>query len=181
MSSGTQKIKACVIGGPGSLGSHVCGRSGNLDRLGDTRIWRLSRSSSRMSGHRKRLHKCLSVDCRLVHCGIASLHRIRGASFFPSSIATSYITFPKIALAHNKDRGVALNYGSRNKEYAFPDACRYFGMRRFRKTPFTSTSNGKYEQIRKSSALTLSMQERGVLLNSVLWSSSNRPKGTIGI
>ena len=179
MSSSAQNIKACVIGGPGSLGSHVCKRSGNLARLGNTRLRRLSRSRCRMSDHYKRLHKYCSVECGLVHCRIASPHRIRGANFFPSSHATINIIFPKIAIAHKKDIGMALNYGSRYKEYGFRDACKYFGMLRCRKSLFMSTANGKYEQSRKSSALVLPMQKRGVLLTSARWSHSNRPKGTI--
>ena len=77
-----------------------------------------------MSDHYKRLHKYHSVECGLVHCRIASPHRIRGANFFPSSHATSYITFPKIAIVYKKDLGMALNYGSFNKEYGFRDACK---------------------------------------------------------
>ena len=181
MSSSAQNIKACVIGGSGFLGSHVCERSSNLTRLGNTRLRRLSRSRCRMSDLYKRLHKYHSVECVLVHCRIASPHRIRGANFFPSSHATTNITFPNIAIAYKKDLGLALDYGSRYKEYGFRDACKYFGMLRFRKSPFMSTANGKYEQSRSSSALFLPMQKRGVRLSSARRSLSNRPKGTIRI
>ena len=181
MNSRAQKVKAWVIGGSGFLGSHVCERSSNLTRLSNTRLRRISRSGQRMSDHHKSLHKCRSVDCGLVHCRNASPHRIRGANFFPSSNATSNITFPKIAIVYKKDLGVALDYGSRHKEYGVRDVCKYFGMLRLRKSPFTSTATGKYEQSRKSSALVLPMQKRGVLLTSARWSSSNRPKGTIRI
>ena len=181
MSSSAQNIKACVIGGSGFLGSHVCERSSNLTRLGNTRLRRLSRSRCRMSDHYKRLDKYRSVECVLVHCRIASPHRIRGANFFPSSHAKSNITFPKIAKAYKKDLGLALDYGSPYKEYGFRDACKYFGMLRCRKSLFMSTANGKYEQNRNSSALILPMQKRGVLLTSARWSPSNRPKGTVRI
>ena len=181
MNSSAQNIKACVIGGSGFLGSHVCERNSNLTRLSNTRLRRISRSAQRMSDHHKRLHKCSSVDCDLVHCRIASPHRIRGANFFPSSNATSNITFPKIAIVSKKDLSLALDYGSRHKEYDVRDVCKYFGMLRLRKSPFTSTATGKYEQSRKSSALVLPMQKSGVLLTSARWSSSNRPKGTIRI
>ena len=181
MSSSAQNIKAFVIGGSGFTGSHVCGRSGNLTHLGTTKLRRFSRIKRRKSRHHTRLHKCRSVDCGLVHGGITSGHRIRGTTFFPSPIATSYITFPKIAIVYKKDLGIALNYGSRYKENGFRDACKYNTMRRLRKSPLTSTANGKYEQSRKSSALILPMQKRGVLLTSARWSSSNRPKGTIRV
>ena len=181
MSSSAQKIKACLIGGSGFPQSQVCERSSNSTRLGNTRLLRLSRSRCRMSDHYKRLHKYRSVECGLVQCRIASPHRIRGGNFFPSSNATSNIIFPKIAIVYKKDLGVALDYGSRYKEYGFRDVCKYFGMLRLRKSPFTSTATGKYEQSRKSSALVLPMQKRGVLLTSARWSSSNRPKGTIRI
>ena len=181
MSSSAQYIKACVIGGSGFLGAHVCGRSGHLTHLGTTKLRRLSRSWCRMSDDYKRLHKYRSVECGLVQCRIASPHRIRGANFFPSSHAKSNITFPKIAKAYKKDLGLALDYGSRYKEYGFRDACKYFGMLRCRKSLFMSTTNGKYEQSRNSSALILPMQKRGVLLTSARWSPSNRPKGTARI
>ena len=181
MSSSARSIKACVIGGSGFLGSHVCGRSGNLTHLGTTKLRRLSRINRRKSRHHKRLHKCHSVDRGLVHGAIASGHRIRGTTFFPSPIATSYITFPKIAIVYKKDLGMTLNYGSRYKEYGFRDACKYNAMRRLRKSHFTSTAKDKYEQCRKSSALILPMQKRGVLLTSARWRHSNRPKGTIRI
>ena len=181
MSSSAQKIKACLIGGSGFPQSQVCERSSNSTRLGNTRLLRLSRSRCRMSDHYKRLHKYRSVECGLVQCRIASPHRIRGGNFFPSSNATSNIIFPKIAIVYKKDLGLALDYGSRYKEYCFRDVCKYFGMLRLRKSPFTSTATGKYEQSRKSSALVLPMQKRGVLLTSARWSSSNRPKGTIRI
>ncbi len=179
MSSSAQNIKAFVIGGSGFLGSHVCGRSGNLTHLGTTKLRRLSRINRRKCGHHTRMHKCRSVNCGIVHCGIASGHRIRGTTFFPSPNATSYITFPKIAIVYKKDLGIALNYGSRYKENGFRDACKYNTMRRFRKSPFTSTAKDKYEKCRKSSSLILPMQKRGVLLSSARWSLSNRPKGTI--
>ena len=166
MSSSAQKIKACLIGGSGFPQSQVCERSSNSTRLGNTRLLRLSRSRCRMSDHYKRLHKYRSVECGLVQCRIASPHRIRGANFFPSSHATTNITFPNIAIAYKKDLGLALDYGSRYKEYCFRDVCKYFGMLRLRKSPFTSTATGKYEQSRKSSALVLPMQKRGVLLTS---------------
>ena len=166
MSSSAQKIKACLIGGSGFPQSQVCERSSNSTRLGNTRLLRLSRSRCRMSDHYKRLHKYRSVECGLVQCRIASPHRIRGGNFFPSSNATSNIIFPKIAIVYKKDLGLALDYGSRYKEYGFRDACKYFGMLRLRKSPFTSTATGKYEQSRKSSALVLPMQKRGVLLTS---------------
>ena len=166
MSSSAQKIKACLIGGSGFPQSQVCERSSNSTRLGNTRLLRLSRSRCRMSDHYKRLHKYRSVECGLVQCRIASPHRIRGGNFFPSSNATSNIIFPKIAIVYKKDLGLALDYGSRYKEYCFRDVCKYFGMLRLRKSPFTSTATGKYEQSRKSSALVLPMQKRGVLLTS---------------
>ena len=166
MSSSAQKIKACLIGGSGFPQSQVCERSSNSTRLGNTRLLRLSRSRCRMSDHYKRLHKYRSVECGLVQCRIASPHRIRGGNFFPSSSATSNIIFPKIAIVYKKDLGLALDYGSRYKEYCFRDVCKYFGMLRLRKSPFTSTATGKYEQSRKSSALVLPMQKRGVLLTS---------------
>ena len=181
MNSSAQNMKVCVLGGSGFLGSHVCERSSNLTRLGNTRLRRLSRSWCRMSDDYKRLHKYRSVECGLVQCRIASPHRIRGANFFPSSQPTSNITFPKIAKAYKKDLGLALDYGSRYKEYGFRDACKYFGMLRCRKSLFMSTTNGKYEQSRNSSALILPMQKRGVLLTSARWSPSNRPKGTVRI
>ena len=181
MSSSAQNIKACVLGGSGFLQSQVCERSSNLTRLGNTRLRRLSRSWCRMSDDYKRLHKYRSVECGLVQCRIASPHRIRGANFFPSSHAKSNITFPKIAKAYKKDLGLALDYGSRYKEYGFRDACKYFGMLRCRKSLFMSTTNGKYEQSRNSSALILPMQKHGVLLTSAQWSPSNRPKGTARI
>ena len=166
MSSSAQKIKACLIGGSGFPQSQVCERSSNSTRLGNTRLLRLSRSRCRMSDHYKRLHKYRSVECGLVQCRIASPHRIRGGNFFPSSNATSNIIFSKIAIVYKKDLGLALDYGSRYKEYCFRDVCKYFGMLRLRKSPFTSTATGKYEQSRKSSALVLPMQKRGVLLTS---------------
>ena len=181
MNSSAQNMKVCVLGGSGFLGSHVCERSSNLTRLGNTRLRRLSRSWCRMSDDYKRLHKYRSVECGLVQCRIASPHRIRGANFFPSSQLTSNITFPKIAKAYKKDLGLALDYGSRYKEYGFRDACKYFGMLRCRKSLFMSTTNGKYEQSRNSSALILPMQKRGVLLTSARWSPSNRPNGTVRI
>ena len=166
MSSSAQKIKACLIGGSGFPQSQVCERSSNSTRLGNTRLLRLSRSRCRMSDHYKRLHKYRSVECGLVQCRIASPHRIRGGNFFPSSNATSNIIFSKIAIVYKKDLGLALDYGSRYKEYCFRDVCKYFGMLRLRKSPFTSTATGKYEQSRQSSALVLPMQKRGVLLTS---------------
>ena len=166
MSSSAQKIKACLIGGSGFPQSQVCERSSNSTRLGNTRLLRLSRSRCRMSDHYKRLHKYRSVECGLVQFRIASPHRIRGGNFFPSSNATSNIIFLKIAIVYKKDLGLALDYGSRYKEYCFRDVCKYFGMLRLRKSPFTSTATGKYEQSRKSSALVLPMQKRGVLLTS---------------
>ena len=181
MNSSAQNIKACVIGGSGILQSQECERSSNLTLLVNTRLRRLSRSWCRMSDDYKRLHKYRSVECGLVQCRIASPHRIRGANFFPSSHAKNNITFPKIAKAYKKDLGLALDYGSRYKEYGFRDACKYFGMLRCRKSLFMSTTNGKYEQSRNSSALILPMQKRGVLLTSARWSPSNRPEGTVRI
>jgi len=169
------------MSGSGFLQSQVCERSSNLTRLGNTMLRRLSRSCCCMSDHYKRLHKYHSVECGLVHCRIASPHRILGAIFFPSSHATTNITFPKITIVYKKDLGMALNYGSRYKGYGFRDSCKYNTMRRLRKSHFTSTANGKYEQSRISSALTLPMQKRRVLLTSARWSSSNRPKGTIRV